>query len=213
MTASHRSNPDDLLAADGRLFLFPRRGAPASRLASALTLLVSSAAIALSACGQSTDGPTTPSTSPTTTSTSTPSVDPTTAAILNAYVQAEDVGHAAASIPEINYPGITTWFTGQALVREQALLTLYVQLREAEIGTRQLHPQVISVDGTTATVQDCLYSTVVLVYKASNSPVPGQANGSQPEWDLVTATMTDASGSWQLESSQEAFGSSCRPAS
>ena len=81
------------------------------------------------------------------------------------------------------------------------------------VDPQRLRAGVVSVEGTTAVVQDCLYSTVVLVYKATGQPYPDQPGGTQPEWDLVTATMTDASGSWQLESSQEVFGSSCRPAS
>lgn len=195
--------------APGGIGRAPAGALPRSLLAGALVTAV------LTACGSTSHGPPKPTPTPPGTPSASPSSssDPTNAAILNAYTQAENTWHAAAAVPEINYPGLTTWYTGQALVRAQGLLTTYVQLGEIETGTRQLHPQLISVDGTTATVQDCLYSTAVLVYKASGSPAPGQANGSQPEWDLVTATLVDTSGTWQVSAEQEAFGSTCRPAS
>jgi hypothetical protein len=193
----------------------PAAGAESGRrmaLRGTLAAFASCVALVLSACGQAAPHSPSPTPRPPTARAS-PSADPTTTAILNAYEQSWAAWHSAAAIPEINYPGITQWFTGQALVRAQGLLTLMVQLGQVETGTRELHPMVESSSGTTAIVQDCLYSTAVIVYKSSGVPVTPQPGGTQPEWDSETATVVLASGSWHVSSGQEEFGSSCRPAS
>ena len=178
-----------------------------------LALGAALAAALLAACGQPAAHNKPPTSTPSATASASPTADPTTASILNAYEQSWAAWHSAAAIPEINYAGITQWFTGQALVRAQGLLTLMVQLGQVETGTRELHPVVESISGTTAIVQDCLYSTAVIVYKSSGVPVTPQPGGTQPEWDSETATLGFASGSWHVSSGQEEFGSSCRPAS
>jgi hypothetical protein len=53
-------------------------------------------------------------------------------------------------------------------------------------GTFMLHPKIVSMSATTATVVDCAHSTAALVYKGTGKPVPPV---TPPENDGVTATM------------------------
>ena len=62
-------------------------------------------------------------------------------------------------------------------------------------GTVTLHPKVVSIAGSTATVSDCVYSTTELVYASSGKPVPPV---TPPENDGVTATLTLVGGSWKV---------------
>ena len=176
-----------------------------------LSLVAAVATLLLAACGQPAARSHTPRSTPT--PSPSPTADPTTAAVLNAYEQSWAAWEAAAAIPDMNYPGLAQWATGSALTRARAVLSLYEGLGEVEKGARQLHPVATPIDGSTATVEDCLYSTVVIVYKATGAPFSPQPGGTQPEWDSVTATLVDQAGAWRLSSEQEAYGSSCRPAS
>jgi hypothetical protein len=53
-------------------------------------------------------------------------------------------------------------------------------------GAVTLHPKLVSVSSTTATVVDCIYSTSELVYQATGKPVPPV---TPPENDGVNATL------------------------
>jgi hypothetical protein len=147
--------------------------------------------------------------------TATPSSDPVEAAIINAYEQGQEAVEAAMVIPNPNYPALTTWLTGSALAQARSTLQTLAQQGEVVTGSQQFHPVVSSVSATNATVTDCLYSTLVVVYKATGKPVPGQPGGTQPEWDQVTMTMTlvNPAGTWQQSFGTEDFGSSCSPVS
>ena len=191
-------------------------------------LLIAMGAV-LAACGTTTAisprltptvHPTPTATATTTTSaspiaTATPSSDPVDAAIINAYEQGQEAVEAAAAVPNPNYPALATWLTGSALAQARSTPQTLAEQGEIYTGSQQFHPMVISVSATTATVSDCLYSTIVVVYQTNHQPVPGQPGGTQPEWDQVTMTMTLANppGTWQQSFGTEDFGSSCRPAS
>jgi hypothetical protein len=62
-------------------------------------------------------------------------------------------------------------------------------------GSFTLHPKVVSITGTTATVVDCVYSTAELVYKATGKLVPPV---TPPENDGVRATVVLAGGTWKV---------------
>ena len=76
-------------------------------------------------------------------------------------------------------------------------------------GTVTLHPKVIAISGSTATVVDCVYSTSELVYEATGKPVPPV---TPPENDGVRATLDLTGGAWKL-AKQTVTEGSCAPGS
>ena len=62
-------------------------------------------------------------------------------------------------------------------------------------GTFTLHPKVVSLTSTTATVIDCAYSTSVLVYSQTGKPVPPV---TPPENDGIRATLILSGGKWNI---------------
>lgn len=57
-------------------------------------------------------------------------------------------------------------------------------------GSVVLHPHVVSIKGSEAVVEDCLYSTQELVYASTGKPVPPV---TPPEHDGVRSTLTEVS--------------------
>jgi len=76
-------------------------------------------------------------------------------------------------------------------------------------GSVTLHPKVLTLSGSTATVIDCAYSTTDLVYKATGKPVPPV---TPPENDGIRATLDLAGGSWKV-AKQTVTEGSCAPGS
>ena len=62
-------------------------------------------------------------------------------------------------------------------------------------GTTTLHPRVVSIAGSTATVVDCAYSQAELFYESTGKPVPPV---TPPENDGVTATLVLTGGKWKV---------------
>lgn len=62
-------------------------------------------------------------------------------------------------------------------------------------GTFALHPKVVSMSATKATVVDCAYSTAILVYANSGKPVPPV---TQPENDGVRSVLVRSRGTWKV---------------
>ena len=62
-------------------------------------------------------------------------------------------------------------------------------------GPTTLHPKIAALSSTSATVVDCVYSTIELVYKATGKPVPPV---TPPENDGVTATLVLSGGQWKV---------------
>lgn len=62
-------------------------------------------------------------------------------------------------------------------------------------GTFTLHPKLVSVSATRATVVDCAYSTAALVYQSTGEPVPPV---TPPENDGVHATLVLTGGTWKV---------------
>ena len=76
-------------------------------------------------------------------------------------------------------------------------------------GNFALHPKITALSATSATVADCVYSTAVLVYKATGKQVPPV---TPPENDGVTATLVLSGGSWKV-SKQTVTDGKCAPGS
>lgn len=76
-------------------------------------------------------------------------------------------------------------------------------------GTFTLHPKILSISATTATVVDCAYSTAALVYVSTGKPVPPI---TPPENDGVRATLVLACGTWKI-SKQTVTDGKCAPGS
>lgn len=76
-------------------------------------------------------------------------------------------------------------------------------------GTVSLHPKVVAITATTATVVDCAYSTTELVYARTGKPVPPV---TPPENDGIRATLDLSNGSWRL-AKQTVTEGSCAPGS
>ncbi|MDA8061203.1 MAG: hypothetical protein M0T80_02025 [Actinomycetota bacterium] len=76
-------------------------------------------------------------------------------------------------------------------------------------GDTSLHPKVVSISATTATVVDCAYSTAELVYASTGKPVPPV---TPPENDGVRATLVLVGGTWKI-SKQTVTDGKCAPGS
>jgi hypothetical protein len=62
-------------------------------------------------------------------------------------------------------------------------------------GTFTLHPKIVSMSATTATVVDCAHSTAALVYESTGKPVPPV---TPPENDGVHSTLVLTGGTWKV---------------
>ena len=76
-------------------------------------------------------------------------------------------------------------------------------------GTFTLHPKIVALSATEATVVDCAYSTAVLVYAATGKPVPPV---TPPENDGVRSTLVLTGGTWKVYK-QTVTDGSCAPGS
>jgi len=197
----------------------PQRHRPVRRpqLAQLLSLLCVAAALGLAGCGSTRSASISTSTPPSTPpemATPTPTADPTDAAILNAYDQAMAAYIAAAAIPNPQYPGILEWYTGLALTVTQGRLGALQQFDWAEVGTYTPYAVITSLDGSTATVEDCGWDTTYIVDKGTSTPVSPQPWGGSTAagWDSTTNTMVLQSGTWWL-TNKVVETTPCTPAS
>ena len=76
-------------------------------------------------------------------------------------------------------------------------------------GTFTLHPKIVALSATEATVVDCAYSTAVLVYAATGKPVPPV---TPPENDGVRSALVLTGGTWKVYK-QTVTDGSCAPGS
>lgn len=74
-------------------------------------------------------------------------------------------------------------------------------------GAFTLHPRVVAVTATTATIYDCAYSTAELVYASSGKPVPPI---TPPEYDGVRSTLVLVGSTWKV-ATQSVTDGSCPP--
>ena len=133
---------------------------------------VASLSLLVSACGGSNSAappakPTTTARAPATTTT-----HPTTTAVLQAYRAGWSAFEHALADANPEDPELTATMVAPQLTGVRANLVADQQQGMVGRGTFTLHPKLMSLSATTATVVDCAYSTSVLVYAKTGKPVP-----------------------------------------
>ena len=166
-----------------------------------VTALISVAAIC-DGCGGS-DATGSGSTSSTSNSTTT---NPQTSAVLAAYRAEQAAFEGALQQADPTYPALAETMTGNQLTSVRRALVADQTNGIIGRGTAQLNPKVVSIQGSQATVHDCLFSSIELVYSTTGKPVPP---ATQPEHDGVKATLVQVSvGAWKV-SDQNVTDGSC----
>lgn len=171
---------------------------PWYRLATAVCLLAVGALLA--SCGGSPSaGGHQPDQSSTTTAKS------QSAAVLSAYRAEQSAFEQALQEGDPNLPALAQTMTGAQLVSvRRALVTDHLDGIVGR-GNVHLHPKLVSVTGNEATVQDCLFSALELVYASTGKPVPPV---TPPENDGVQATLTQVTpGTWKVSYQHTTEGS------
>ncbi|MDA8072866.1 MAG: hypothetical protein M0Z82_15005 [Actinomycetota bacterium] len=187
------------------------------RLLGAVSGLVVAGAI-LAACGggssgsastSTTDRPKTSAPSSTATTSTRTTTSATAAAVLAAYRAAWSAFDSAASVANPEDPALAATMVDPQLQSVKA--NLLADQRQGIVGRGNfaLHPKITALSATSATVVDCVYSTAVLVDKATGKQVPPV---TPPENDGVTATLVLSGGSWKV-SKQTVTDGKCAPGS
>ena len=157
-------------------------------------------------CGAGTSSPS-PTVAPPTdtaspTATPTPTPDPT-AAIVNEYEQGETTFGSLAAIPQDDaaaYAKLQQWFTGGALTLGQETLEVYVVQGERLTGDLRFGSAIVtSLQTSTATLQDCDYTTRATISIATGQDVGASTTG----YVLDTATLVLQGGSWHVSADQQ----------
>jgi len=105
-----------------------------------------------------------------------------------------------------NSPMLAQTMTGSQLTSVRRALVADQANGIVGRGTTRLNPKVVSIQGNQATVHDCLFSSIELVYSTTGKPVPPV---TQPEHDGVQATLEQVSvGTWKV-SDQNVTDGSC----
>jgi hypothetical protein len=117
------------------------------------------------------------------------------AAVLTAYRAASQAFQQALATANPNDPALAATMTGPQLQGVKASLLADQRQGIVGRGAATLHPKIITVLPTNATVADCVYSTIELVFKATGKPVPPV---TPPEDDGVRATVVLSGGTWKL---------------
>jgi len=178
----------------------PSHRSQRSRLAIA-ALTLATAALFLDACGGGGTSSTATTVRPkstkptTTTSSSTTTTDPAAASVLSAYRASSAAFEQALATANPADPALAAAMIDPQLQSVKANLLADQRQGIVGRGTVTLHPKVVAISGSTATVVDCVYSTSELVYKASGKPVPPV---TPPENDGIRATLVLTGGAWKL---------------
>ena len=185
------------------------RGSQRSRLVIGV-LSLAAAALLLAACGGG------PASSTATTvrakaAKSTPSstTDPASTAVLAAYRAGWSAFEQALAIANPADPALAATMVDPQLQGVKANLLADQRQGMVGRGTFTLHPKIVSISSTTATVVDCAYSTAALVYVSTGKPVPPV---TPPENDGVRATLVLAGGTWKI-AKQTVTDGKCAPGS
>jgi hypothetical protein len=185
------------------------RGSQRSRLVIGV-LSLAAAALLLAACGGG------PASSTATTvrakaAKSTPSstTDPNSTAVLAAYRAGWRAFEQALATANPADPALAATMVNPQL--QGVKVNLLADQRQGMVGrgTFTLHPKIVAMSATTATVVDCAYSTAALVYVSTGKPVPPV---TPPENDGVRATLVLAGGTWKI-SKQTVTDGKCAPGS
>ena len=148
-------------------------------------------------------------TSSTSTTPATSSTSGETAAVLAAYRAGWKAFEQALATANPEDPALAATMVDPQLQGVKANLLADQRQGMVGRGTFTLHPKVVSMSATTATVVDCAYSTAELVYVSTGKPVPPV---TPPENDGVRATLVLAGGIWKI-SKQTVTDGKCAPGS
>jgi len=185
------------------------RGSQRSRLVIGV-LSLAAAALLFAACGGG------PASSTATTvrakaAKSTPSstTDPASTAVLAAYRAGWRAFEQALATANPADPALAATMVDPQL--QGVKVNLLADQRQGMVGrgTFTLHPKIVSISATTATVVDCAYSTAALVYVSTGKPVPPV---TPPENDGVRATLVLTDGTWKI-AKQTVTDGKCAPGS
>ena len=137
------------------------------------------------------------------------SIDPTSAAVLAAYRASSAAFEQALATANAADPALAATMVDPQLQSVKANLLADQRQGIVGRGTVTLHPKVVAISGSTATVVDCVYSTSELVYEGTGKPVPPV---TPPENDGIRATLDLTGGAWKL-AKQTVTEGSCAPGS
>ena len=142
---------------------------------------------------------------------STPSstTDPASTAVLAAYRAGWSAFEQALATANPADPALAATMVDPQLQGVKANLLADQRQGMVGRGTFTLHPKIVSISATTATVVDCTYSTAALVYVSTGKPVPPV---TPPENDGVRATLVLAGGTWKI-AKQTVTDGKCAPGS
>jgi hypothetical protein len=139
---------------------------------------------------------------------STTTTNPQAAAVLSAYRAEQEAFDQAFLTANAYLPDLArTMVDPQLQLVERNLLG---EQHDGMVGKGNvvLHPHVVSINGSQAVVEDCLYSTQELVYASTGNPVPPV---TPPEHDGVRSVLTEVSpGTWRV-SQQTVTEGNCPP--
>ena len=193
------------------------RREPASRWRAAPVAAVVAAGLLLASCaggGGTADASHSTTTDAKHTTTSHPAATTTTvpaaaAAVLKAYRASSAAFEQALATANAADPALTVTMIDPQLQSVKANLLADQRQGIVGRGAVTLHPKLVAISGSTATVVDCVYSTSELVYEATGKPVPPV---TPPENDGVRATLDLTGGAWKL-AKQTVTEGSCAPGS
>jgi hypothetical protein len=186
-----------------------RRGIQSAWIAAALSL-----SLALSACGSTPSGaPSTTGTKAPIASTSIPvtstTLAPTSAAVLSAYRAGWAAFEHALADANPSDPELAATMVDPQLQGVRANLLADRRAGMVGRGATTLHPKIIALSATTATVVDCAHSAAELIYAATGKPVPPV---TPPENDGVRSTLVLSGSTWKV-SKQTVTEGTCAPGS
>lgn len=150
-----------------------------------------------------------PTSSSTSTSTSTSTTDPAGSAVLAAYRAGWAAFEQALTTANPADPALAATMINPQLQGVKANLLADQVHGMIGRGTFTLHPKVVSLSASTATVVDCAYSTSVLLYAKTGKPVPPI---TPPENDGVRAALVFTGGTWKVYK-QTVTDGKCAPGS
>ena len=170
-----------------------RRLGPVAWVAAAAT-----GALLLSACGGAAPDASHPSTTSgrgSTSSTSASSHHAQEVAVLAAYRAAWHAFEHAAADANPSDPLLAATMVDPQLQGVKANLLADQRQGIVGRGTFVLHPKIMAMSATSATVVDCVHSTAVLVYQSTGKPVPPI---TPPENDGVHSALVLTGGTWKV---------------
>jgi hypothetical protein len=184
-----------------------RRGVQATAMAAVVGV-----ALLVSACGGS-NSAAPPSTRARPTTTDAPvtstNADLISAAVLAAYRSSWSAFEHAAADANATDPQLAATMIDPQLQGVKANLLADQRQGIVGRGTFALHPKIMALTATTATVVDCAYSTAELVYASTGKAVPPV---TPPENDGVQSALVLTGGSWKV-SKQTVTDGKCAPGS